>query len=45
MLFVDVRGSISLAELMPATKFSSLMNRFYESAINVLVLANAFIDK
>jgi adenylate cyclase len=45
MLFVDVRGSTSLAEKMNATEFSRLMNRFYEEAINVLVQADAFIDK
>ena len=45
MLFVDVRGSTSLAEQMDATTFSQLMNRFYEATIKVLVQADAFIDK
>ena len=45
MLFVDVRGSTPLAEKMHAAEFSRLMNRFYEAAINVLVRADAFIDK
>jgi adenylate cyclase len=45
MLFVDVRGSTSLAETMSAAEFSRLMNRFYESTINVLVEADAFVDK
>ncbi|HLA86662.1 MAG TPA: adenylate/guanylate cyclase domain-containing protein [Anaerolineales bacterium] len=45
MLFVDVRGSTTLAEKMNATEFSQLMNRFYEEAINVLVRADALIDK
>ena len=45
MLFVDVRGSTTLAEKMHAAEFSRLMNRFYEAAINVLVQADAFIDK
>lgn len=45
MLFVDVRGSTSIAEHMPASDFSHLMNRFYEAAINVLVRSDAFIDK
>lgn len=45
MLFVDVRGSTSLAERMNPTEFSSLMNRFYEEAINVLIHFDAFIDK
>jgi len=45
MLFVDVRGSTTIAETMDAAQFSRLMNRFYEAAINVLVQADAFIDK
>ena len=45
MLFVDVRGSTTIAEAMNNTEFSHLMNRFYEAAINVLVRADAFIDK
>jgi adenylate cyclase len=45
MLFVDVRGSTTIAEKMNDTEFSNLMNRFYEETISVLVRANAFIDK
>ncbi|MGE5223684.1 MAG: adenylate/guanylate cyclase domain-containing protein [Omnitrophica WOR_2 bacterium] len=45
MLFVDVRGSTTIAERMDALEFSRLMNRFYEAAISVLVRADAFIDK
>lgn len=45
MLFVDVRGSTTIAENMNDTNFSNLMNRFYEAAINVLVREDAFIDK
>lgn len=45
MLFVDVRGSTTIAENMNPTEFSQLMNRFYEAAIHVLVHADAFIDK
>ncbi|MCK4901471.1 MAG: adenylate/guanylate cyclase domain-containing protein [Anaerolineales bacterium] len=45
MLFVDVRGSTTIAEKMDTLEFSRLMNRFYEAAINVLVRANALIDK
>ena len=45
MLFVDVRGSTSIAESMDDTEFSQLMNRFYEATINVLVGERAFIDK
>ncbi len=44
MLFVDVRGSTTLAENMSATEFSRLMNRFYDATINVLVHADAFVD-
>jgi adenylate cyclase len=45
MLFVDVRGSTTLAEKMDTYEFSSLMNRFYKATIDVLVEADAFIDK
>ncbi len=45
MLFVDVRGSTTIAEQMDTLEFSQLMNRFYEAVINVLVHADAFIDK
>jgi adenylate cyclase len=45
MLFVDVRGSTTLAEQMSTQEFSRLMNRFYEATIAVLVQADAFIDK
>ena len=45
MLFVDVRGSTTLAEKMNTVEFSRLMNRFYEATIKVLVQADAFIDK
>ena len=45
MLFVDVRGSTTLAENMNATEFSHLMNRFYEATIDVLVQADALVDK
>ena len=45
MLFVDVRGSTSLAERMSAADFSRLMNRFYKAATKVLIKTDAFIDK
>lgn len=45
MLFVDVRGSTTIAEKMSYTEFGHLMNRFYEETIHVLVRANAFVDK
>ena len=45
MLFVDARGSTSLAERMTATEFSQLMGRFYRAATRVLIKTDAFIDK
>ena len=45
MLFVDVRGSTTLAETMSATEFGRLMNRFYGAAIDVLVRADALVDR
>jgi adenylate cyclase len=45
MLFVDVRGSTTIAETMNPAEFSRLMNRFYEATINILINADAFIDK
>jgi adenylate cyclase len=45
MLFVDVRGSTTIAEKMTTTEFSQLMNRFYQSSIQVLIEEDAFIDK
>lgn len=45
MLFVDVRGSTTLAEQMNPTEFSHLMNRFYKATIEVLVQADALVDK
>lgn len=45
MLFVDVRGSTTIAETMSDSEFSQLMNRFYQATIQVLVREDAFIDK
>lgn len=45
MLFVDVRGSTSLAERMNASDYSRLMNRFYRAATDVLIRTDAFIDQ
>jgi adenylate cyclase len=45
MLFVDVRGSTSLAERMNASDYSRLMNRFYKAATDVLIKTDAFIDQ
>ena len=45
MLFVDVRGSVALAERMTTADYSRLMNRFYAAATDVLVKTDAMIDK
>jgi adenylate cyclase len=44
-LFVDVRGSTSLAERMSSSEFGGLMNRFYVVATRILIDTDAFIDK
>jgi adenylate cyclase len=45
LFFADVRGSTALAESMPATEFRRLMNRFYETAVEVLIAHEAVVDK
>jgi len=45
LLFVDVRGSTSLAEHMSAAEFSRLMDGFYKVATDVLIKTDAFVDK
>jgi len=45
LLFADVRGSTGLAEGISPADFMRLMNRFYAAAIDVLVPADALIDK
>jgi adenylate cyclase len=45
LLFVDVRGSTSLAENMSPIEYSHLINRFYTTATQVLVDTDALIDK
>lgn len=45
MLFVDVRESTRLAERLGAAEFSRMMNKFYQTATNVLIKSDAFIDK
>ena len=44
MFFADIRGSTALAETMSAAEFGTLLNRFYEVAIDILILEDAFID-
>lgn len=45
LLFADVRGSTTIAEALPATEFTRLMNRFYREANRVLVDSDAIVDK
>ena len=45
MFFADVRGSTSLAANMDALSFSRLINRFYAVASDVLVNADAMVDR
>ncbi len=45
LLFVDVRGSTSLAEGMSTSEYSRLINRFYRTATHVMVHTDALIDK
>lgn len=45
MLFADVRGSSKLARDMPTWDFTRLMNRFYRVSKDVLVEADAIIEK
>lgn len=45
MLFADVRGSTSLAESMSPAEFTKLIGGFYEVATDVLVRADALIDR
>lgn len=45
MLFVDVRGSTSIAEKLGTSEFRDLIDRFYRVATDVLVRSNALIEK
>src|SRR5512141_3527961 len=45
LLFADVRGSTPLAETMRPAAFTELMNRFFETAAEVLVNNEAIVDK
>jgi len=45
VLFVDVRGSTTLAEKLGPTGFVNLLNRFYAVANKVLISRNGLIDK
>ncbi len=45
LLFADVRGSTPLAETMSPRGFNRLMGRFYDTAFQVLINHDAFVDK
>ena len=45
MLFVDVRGSTTLAEQMSPMVYSQLINRFYTVVTRIMVRTDALIDK
>jgi len=45
LLFVDIRGSTALGEAMPARDFRTLLDRFYASAMSVMVEHEAVVDK
>jgi adenylate cyclase len=45
LLFADVRGSTNLAEAMSPLDYSKLINRFYNTASQVMVRTDALIDK
>ena len=45
MLFVDIRGSTTLAEGMSVSEFTRLIDRFYRVATDVMIRTDAMIDK
>lgn len=45
MFFADIRGSTRLAETMRPAEFRALLDRFYETAADVLVRQEAVVDK
>ena len=45
LLFADVRGSTTLAESMDTRAYSKLINRFYNTATQIMVRSDALIDK
>lgn len=45
MLFADVRGSTPMAEGRSPTEFSEIINRFYSAATDVLLGADAIVDR
>lgn len=45
LFFADIRGSTQLGESLDHSDFRNLMNRFYNTASEVLIRHDAFIDK
>ena len=45
LFFADIRGSTRLAETMRPNEFRTLLDRFYETAAEVLVAHEAVVDK
>ena len=45
MLFADVRGSTTLAEMTSTSEFKVLIQRFYQAASGVLVQHNALVNR
>ena len=45
MLFVDVRGSTTMAEDISAEEFSTKINRFYRAVTEVFYRNNGFVEK
>jgi len=45
LLFADVRGSTSIAEVMSPSKYSELIDQFYRVTTKILFRHNAFIEK
>src|SRR5579863_6995392 len=45
ILFADVRGSTAMGERLQPSAFAALLNRFYNTATEVLIRHDAIIDK
>ncbi|MZR31162.1 adenylate/guanylate cyclase domain-containing protein [Sneathiella litorea] len=45
ILFADVRGSTELAERLGPEKFANTLNRFYNTATEILIRRDATVDK
>jgi adenylate cyclase len=45
IVFADIRGSTPLAERMNPAEYSTLIDRFYTTATDVLIHSDAIIDK